>query len=72
MLAELTQLMLSSNVFEFNGILYLQTPGMAMGTRMPLVYANIFISQFEGKHLLNTPFKPILWKRYIDDILAPV
>ena len=33
-------------------------------------YANIYMSEFEGKYLPFTPIQPVLSARYIDDILA--
>ena len=70
MITELSNMVLKNNVFEFNGDFYEQISGTAMGTRMAPAYANIFMHYFETKHLPNAPVKPILWKRYIDDIIA--
>ena len=70
MLAEMVELVLTSNVFEFNDQYYIQTSGTAMGTRMAPALANIFMSHFEQHHLKQAPMQPLLWKRYIDDILA--
>ena len=41
-----------------------------MGTRMAPAYANLFMADLEEKLLAGYPIKPILWKRYIDDILC--
>ena len=41
-----------------------------MGTKMAPSYANLFMAELEEKLLANYPIKPILWKRYIDDILC--
>ena len=41
-----------------------------MGTRVAPSYAYIFMHMFETFHLPNAPIQLILWKRYIDDILA--
>ncbi len=41
-----------------------------MGTRMAPAYANIFMAELEEKLLINYHKKPLLWKRYIDDILC--
>ena len=70
MLAELTKLVLEGNVFEFGPNFYIQTHGTAMGTRMAPNLSNIFMHLFETKHIPNAPIVPIIWKRYIDDILA--
>ena len=39
-----------------------------MGTALAPSYANIFIDKFETKALSEYPLKPLLWKRFIDDI----
>ena len=54
--------------FEFNGDHYLQVGGTAMGTALAPNYANIFMDKFETRALENYPLKPLLWKRFIDDI----
>ena len=41
-----------------------------MRTRMAPAYANIFMADFENKHLPNALIQQIIWKRYIDGILA--
>ena len=41
-----------------------------MGAKMAPAYANIFMAELEEKLLDNYVTKPILWKRYIDDILC--
>ena len=46
MLAELTNLVLTNNIFEFNGIIYQQTSGTAIVTRMAPSDANIYMSEF--------------------------
>ena len=55
--------------FTFNGRIYQQTDGVAMGSRFGPLFANIFMS-FHGKSWLhNSPsaFKPLLYRRYVDD-----
>ena len=41
-----------------------------MGTRMALSYANLFMDRFERSFLAQEPILPLVWKRYIDDILC--
>jgi hypothetical protein len=64
------QFILKNNYFSFNNQFYLQTMGTAMGTRMAPSFANIFLYYLEGNLLSSPPnnLKPLLWKRYIDDI----
>ena len=61
---------LEHNYFEFNGAMYQQIQGTAMGTKMAPAYANIFMDELEQKIISNLPTKPLMWKRYIDDIIA--
>ena len=39
-----------------------------MGTAVAPNYANLFMDRFENKALDNYPLKPLIWKRFIDDI----
>ena len=55
--------------FIFNGRLYQQVDGVAMGSLLGPLFANIFMSFHEQKWLNNCPssFKPLLYRRYVDD-----
>ena len=64
------KLILQENSFEFNGKNYLQTHGTAMGTKMAVAFANIFMAEVETEILNQSAFKPLVWKRYIDDIFS--
>ena len=64
----LAKLVLTSNYFTFNGKIYLQKQGTAMGTRMAPNYAIIFMHPVEEEILKNTKLKPRIWQRFIDDI----
>ena len=66
----MTELVLKKNVFEFNSECFLQTSRTAIGTKMAPAYANIVMSIFERKLLTDSCSKPLVWFRYIDDILA--
>ena len=61
-------MVLTMNNFRFDGNHYLQTAGTAMGTRVAPTYANIFMSDFEERHVYTYPKQPTLWRRFIDDI----
>ena len=59
---------LQENSFQFNKRNYLQRHGTAMGTKMAVAFANIFMGEI-GKQMLNeSVYKPLAWKRYIDNI----
>ena len=62
------KLILQENSFEFNGKNYLQTHGTAMGTKMAV--ANIFMGTVESQILRRNVLKPLVWKRFIDDIFS--
>ena len=62
-------LVLALNNFVFNCTHYLQTMGCTMGTICAPSYANIFMANFEAKHIY--PYikeMSFLYLRYIDDI----
>ena len=69
-LREMLGLILKENSFQFNGENYLQTHGTAMGTKMAVSFANIFMAEIETKLIQQNEIKPIQWKRYIDDVFC--
>ena len=64
----LAKLVLTSNYFTFNGKMYLQKQGTAMGTRMAPNYAIIFMHSVKQEILKNSKLKPMIWQRFIDDV----
>ena len=63
-------LILNENSFQFNGENYLQTHGTAMGTKMAVSFANIFMAKVETTLIQQSETKPKEWRRYIDDIFS--
>ena len=61
---------LRQRVFSFDGKMYEQIQGTAMGTKIAPSYANLFMDKFERAFLAQEPIQPLVWKRYIDDILC--
>ena len=59
----------SDSVFLFNDKMYSQVDGVCMGSCLGPTYANAFLCHFESIWLNDCPitFKPIYYKRYIDD-----
>ena len=55
--------------FFFNGTLYEQVDGVAMGSPCGPTLANIFLCHYERKWLEDCPdeYKPIIYRRYVDD-----
>ena len=66
----LLSLILKENSFQFNGKNYLQTHGTAMGTKMAVAFANIFMASIEKEILRQSVNKPLTWKRFIDDVFC--
>ena len=58
-------------VFIFNGSLYMQIDGIAMGNPISASLCNAFLAIKEQQWLEACPptFKPLLYKRYVDDTL---
>ena len=69
-LREMLGLILTENSFEFNKINYLQTHGVAMGTKTAVSFANIFMAEIETNLIQQNNTKPRVWKRYIDDVFS--
>ena len=69
-LAGLLRLILQENSFQFKGKNYLQTHGTAMGTKVAVSFANIFMSAVETEIINKSKIKPLEWKRYIDDVFS--
>ena len=70
LLREMLGLVLKENSFQFNGRNYLQTHGTAMGTKMAVAFANIFMCAVETDILSQSNTKLLEWKRYIDDVFS--
>ena len=69
-LREMLRLIRKENSFQFNGKDYLQTHGTAMGTKMAVAFANIFMANIEKEILTQSTYKPLVWKRFIDDVFS--
>jgi len=61
---------LEDNIFKFNGRIYRQKFGTAMGTKMAPSFANIFMSDLENRFLQTQRILPLIWRRYTDDIFT--
>ena len=68
LVSNLLEHILKKNDFTFNNETYLQISGTAIGTRCAPNYAIIFMAELEEEFLTQTPMKPRIWLRFIDDI----
>ena len=42
-----------------------------MDTNMAVAFANIFMAEIEQSIISQSTTKPLVWKRYIDDVCCP-
>ncbi len=64
---------LTSNFFMYGTDFFLQTSGVAMGSKMSPSFASLYVGYFEQNIIFNNQENPYLhhtehWKRYLDDV----
>ena len=69
-LVSLLRLCLSFTTFYYNGTVYQQIFGIAMGSLVSVVVANIIKEHIEDLALSMSPVPTVFWKRYVDDVLT--
>lgn len=57
-------------MFMYDGKYYIQVDGVAMGSPLGPILANIFLAYWENKWLANCSdtYKPLFYRRYVDDL----
>ena len=70
-LVKLLEIATTSQLFQFDGLLYEQTDGVAMGSPLVPLTANVFMCHLEEK-LTRNGFMPHLYRRYVDDTLTRI
>ena len=61
----------SESIFLYNGKVYQQRDGVAMGSPLAPLLANWFVARIEERLLedeAHKTYRPIMYKRYVDDI----
>ena len=55
------------NTFVFQGKVYYQFDGVAMGNSLGPILANIFMAHLEETYIIGSPHCPEFYRRYVDD-----
>ena len=62
LIKEMLRLILKENSFQFNGKNYLQIHATAMGTKMTIASANIFMANIATEIHTKSVIKTLIWK----------
>ena len=60
----------TNGLFQFDGKLYQQTDGVAMGSPLAPSLANLFVGEMENRHLNENKTKVKYYTRFVDDVLT--
>ena len=68
-LEKLLHLCVCDNTFVFNNTVYQQIDGVAMGSSLGPLLANIYMAHLEEEYILKnvSEFAPVFYRRYVDD-----
>ena len=61
-LLDLLRFILFNNIFKFNGEMFRQICGLAMGTKLAPALATLVLAEMEEEFLTHQSVKPLIWK----------
>ena len=61
-IADLLNFVLRCSYFQYNGSIYEQKDGAAMGSPVSAVIANLYMEEFEERVIATATYKPKIWK----------
>ena len=67
---EFIKLCVDNNTFQYENNFFRQKFGIAMGSPLSPILANLYMEMFESELLPTISPAPVAWFRYVDDILA--
>ena len=65
---DLLKFVLKNNIFELDSLIFMQTCGLTMGTKLAPTLATIYIKHIKENFLMGKKLRPELWFRYIYDV----
>ena len=69
-IVQLLRFCLKSTAFQYKGTHYKQLDGVAMGSLVSPVIADIFMENLEDIALKTGGVEPRVWRRFVDDVIA--
>ena len=67
---DLLRTCLKTTYFQYDGVIYTQVEGAAMGSPVSPIVANLFMEWFEEAALRTFRYEITVWKRYVDDTIV--
>ena len=69
---DLLAICLKTTYFVFQGVIYTQVEGAAMGSPVSPIVANLYMEWFEEHAILTFQYEITIWKRYVDDTIVAI
>ena len=69
---QLSRFCLTSTAFQYRGQHYKQLDGVAMGSPVSRIIADIFMADLKDKTFATYDATPRIWYRFVDDVISVV